>query len=83
MDEFVIEARPASFVNTRRFGASNSLPLPLLNKLSLHLGNHSQNRKNDLPHISAGRDVRVKDCDVGAPLLALVDDIKDISRIPP
>jgi hypothetical protein len=78
-----IDPRFAPFVSAHRFSSFDTLSLPFFDEAPFHLCDHAKHSKYDMSHFAACRYMRVKYGHKRATVLALMNNIEDVSSITP
>ncbi len=79
----MIEAGFAALIYPCGLCPRNAFALPLLYEAALHLGDHTENSQDDLPHFAARGNMRVEDRYECVALLTIVNNVEYISGVAP
>ena len=78
----MIQPALAATVASLTLSLFDTVTLTLPNKAPFHLSYHAEDSQYDMPHFASGRNVRVKHGHECALLLALMNQVEDIARVP-
>ncbi len=74
-DSFTVEPTLATNTDADGLRTLNAAALALFDKAPFHLCHHVEHGEDDLAHLAARRDMRVKNGHEGPPLLILMDQV--------